>query len=64
MTKSVHLCPACGKPLSVKRPAEFVILYCGHGPCPSKAANQGEIARTEDDAFEKLKREIEAETTT
>jgi hypothetical protein len=65
MTKSVHACPACGNPLSVKTCApnkrEFVILYCGHGPCKSKAANDGAIAGTEARAFEELKRAINAE---
>ena len=61
MVKSVHPCPVCGQPLSVKRPAEFVILWCGYGPCPSKAANEGAIAGTELQAFEQLKRLVNAE---
>lgn len=61
MTRSVHKCPVCGEPLSVKKPADFVILYCGNGPCSSKAANQGAISGTEADAFEALKRFINDE---
>lgn len=59
--KSLHKCPVCGQPLSVKKPADFVILYCGNGPCPSKVANDGAIAGTEERAFDELKRQVEAE---
>jgi len=61
MTKSTFTCPVCHQPLNMKQPAEFVILYCGHGPCPSKKMNEGAIAGTEAQAFEALKRLIDAE---
>jgi len=65
VTKSTTFsCPVCHQPLSLKKPAEFVIIFCSHGPCPSKAANDGAIGGTELAAFEALKRLIDAEDPT
>ena len=63
MTKSSYLCPACGQPLSMKLPMNFVILYCGHAKCDSTVSKQGVIAGTEERAFEQLKRAVVAEDT-
>jgi len=65
MTKSAHNCPVCGQPLRIKengnRDLYGLILYCGNGPCPSKAANRGAIAGSEDGAYEELQRLVNAE---
>jgi len=60
--KSAHLCPVCGQPLSLTKAIDgAVILFCGFGACKSVEANRGALAETESDAFEELKRLVEAE---
>ncbi len=61
--KSSYTCPVCGKFLSLQGTAAgYIILYCGNGPCPSKAANNGAIGGTELRAFETLARLIDQES--
>ena len=61
--KSKYACPVCGAALSVQGTAAgAVIVFCGHGPCQSKASNNGAIGRTERQAFEKLARLVDQES--
>lgn len=51
-------CPCCGKELCMASSAiegkQTVHLWCGHGPCPSYAMNDGAEAPTAEEAFDRL----------
>lgn len=60
--KSRYKCPSCDKHLSIGlgRSSIFVI-WCPHGPCQSKAANDGQEGHSEKEAFAKLVAAVEQE---
>lgn len=66
-TKSAFLCPGCQQPLNVEPAQTFapgvvhVSLWCGCGPCPSEAANQGAVGETEAQALNRLRIAVENE---
>lgn len=60
--KSDHTCPVCKQPL-FKLPAAAgrILVWCGHDPCTSQAANDGNSGLTEQAAYDGLVRDIAAE---
>jgi ssDNA-binding Zn-finger/Zn-ribbon topoisomerase 1 len=60
--RSTLTCPVCNEPLlKVPGAAKRVIMWCGFGPCRSRAANDGASGLSEEEAHEHLKRYIEEE---
>lgn len=59
--KSIYRCPSCNNLLCVDFHNGLFVLWCGHGPCPSYAANDGAEGATEAGAFGLLERKIDNE---
>ena len=47
-------CPECVEPLLMKIEDGVVVVWCGYGPCRSKAANEGAKAENEEMAVRAL----------
>lgn len=56
-----YSCPVCHRPLLQASCHTSVLLWCGHGACPSIAANDGGEGNTWAEAFADLKRKIDKE---
>lgn len=47
-------CPVCGVPLYAEPCGERQLVFCGNGPCPSIAANEGGEGATLEEARHQL----------
>lgn len=61
--KSKYCCPECKQPLSlgVNEATQDYLIWCAIGTCSSLIANDGQVGKTELEAFENLERAIERE---
>lgn len=63
---SIHRCPVCGGHLRFiyERASERrVFMYCSIGRCHSEAANEGAWGLTEREAYDALRKAVDAEPT-
>lgn len=54
-------CPSCNHRFETRHDGAQWLVWCGHGPCKSKAANDGLAARILDEAVKQLVERIEEE---
>jgi len=49
-------CPACDAFLITDTDLDGRhVIWCGHGRCPNQVMNDGEVGKTVDEAYERLK---------
>lgn len=62
---NTHRCPVCDHKLQhvieIDKGRQVHVIWCSNGPCPSQVANDGAEGCTLEEAFKKLRKNIDKE---